>query len=149
MIDGLLRMLPVHNRSDGAVDLLCVTADAGTLGFEAALVSAIHGADGPQDDVPSVHLAPLLGPGRAGSAPRRIRVAAAGVPPFDIVTDGALSVRTIARSALQPVPYWLAPFCAPLGVDALALDEETLVLLVDPRRLGGRRSLPQPAVPHG
>lgn len=143
-------ILPVRDSSGGAIELLCVATGGGTLGFAAADVSAIHEADGPPGDVPCLDLAPLLGGG--GAPPRRIRVAAGAVAPFDVVTDGALSVRTFERSALHPVPRWLAPFCARLGVDQLALDEEALVLLVDPRRLRDRCSeatSPAPAVPHG
>lgn len=152
MIGAEERILSVHLRSGEAIDLLCVTAGGGTLGFAAADVSAIHDVDGPPDGVPRVDLAALLGPG-GGVSPRRIRVVAAAASPFDVVTDGALSVRSIARSALQPVPRWLAPFCARLGVDELALDEDVVVLLVDPRRLRERCSeaaaSPTPAVPRG
>lgn len=134
------------DRAEEVVDLLCITAEHGTLALPAADVASIHDGEDSGGEVPSLDLAPLIGHGPGTTAPRRIRVAAAEAPPFDIVTGGAISVRTATRGALEPVPRWLAPFCATLGVEELLLAEDALVLLADARRLAARAT-PRPPQP--
>ena len=119
------------DREHDVVDLLCITAAQGTLAVPATDVVSIRKDDAPAGDVPSVDLEAILGRGAGDAARRHIRVATAGALPFDLVTDGVIAVRTVARRALQPVPSWLAPFCAPFGVSSLLLSDERLVLLID------------------
>lgn len=131
-------------RAGEAFDLFCIAAGRGTLGLAAAAVVAVREADAPAEDVPSLDLAPLLGPGARGSSSRRIRVAAREAPAFDLVTDGALSVRSAARSSLRPVPPWLAPLVAPISTGQIVIDEGELVLLADPSKLAALCEHPAP-----
>lgn len=124
-------------------DALCLSGAKGVLGLRALDVREVLDGDGDGDDrgdggasrAPSFDLASVLGAGAPGAPVRRIRVGAAGVEGFELVTSATLSVRRIARSALQPVPRWLAPLVEPLGVRELLLEPGALVLLAEPRRL--------------
>lgn len=129
----------------GTLDVLAIAAGGGALGLFAADVAAIMEAGPPARGVPSLDLAPLLGPGAPGAVSRRLRVAAPGAPPFDLVTDGVLAVRSVPRSALVPVPRWLVPLVAPLGAEVLLLEADALVLLVDPAKLAAMCALVEPA----
>lgn len=129
----------------GTVDVLAIAAGGGALGLFAADVAAITEAGAPATGVPSLDLAALLGPGVPGAVSRRLRVAAPGAPPFDLVTDGVLAVRSVPRGALLPVPRWLVPLVAPLGAEAMLLEADALVLLVDPTKLAAMCALAEPA----
>lgn len=125
-------------RHGEVIDVLCITAQGGTLGVAAADVVAVREAEElPSLDVgvPSLELAPLLGPGAPGAPVRRIRVAPPGGRAIDLVTDGALLVRSVPGSALHAVPTWLRPLVAPLGAEQVLIEEGALVLVADTARL--------------
>lgn len=122
-------------RTADTLDLLCITARDGTLGLLAADVVAVREDGAPADLVPSLDLASVLGPGGRDTVLRRIRVAAQDVPPFDLVTDGVLSVRMTRWSSLVPVPAWLAPLVSWVDAELLLLEADALVLLADPVKL--------------
>jgi hypothetical protein len=121
--------------STGAVDVLRIEARGGAIGLVASDVAAILEADAPEEELPSLDLSSLIGPGRESVAPRRIRVAAAGAPRFDLVTAGALSVVRVPAEALHPVPAWLSPLVAELGAAELILEPSSVTLVADPAKL--------------
>jgi hypothetical protein len=121
--------------SEGALDLLRIEARGGAIGLVASDVAAILEADAPQEGLPSLDLSALLGPGRESAAPRRVRVAAASAPRFDLVTAGALSVLRVPSDLLHPVPAWLAPLVAELGAAELILEPSRVTLVADPAKL--------------